>query len=78
MNPETGEMLLSGAGELHVEITVEKLTRIGIEVTLGKPMVMMREQITTDGETRSSEGEDISNFSVKVLSVLPGNIYPLF
>ncbi|MFW9843868.1 MAG: GTP-binding protein [Candidatus Thorarchaeota archaeon] len=67
VNPETGEMLLSGAGELHVEVTVEKLTRIGIEVTLGTPMVLLREQITTDGETRTSETEDASNFSVRVL-----------
>jgi len=67
VNPETGEMLLSGAGELHVEITVEKLTRIGVEVTLGRPMVLLREQITNDGETSTSEGEDVSIFTVKVL-----------
>ncbi|MGY5878795.1 MAG: GTP-binding protein [Candidatus Thorarchaeota archaeon] len=67
VNPETGEMLLSGAGELHVEVTVEKLTRIGLDVTLGTPMVLLREQITTDGETCTSEAEDVSNFSVKVL-----------
>ncbi|MHA1288275.1 MAG: GTP-binding protein [Candidatus Thorarchaeota archaeon] len=67
VNPETGEMLLSGAGELHVEVTVEKLTRIGIEVTLGRPMVLLREQITKDGETSTSEGEDVSSFTVKVL-----------
>jgi elongation factor 2 len=67
VNPETGEMLLSGAGELHVEITVEKLARKGIEVSLGTPMVLLREQITTDGETATSEGEDVSTFTVKVL-----------
>ncbi|TFG32585.1 GTP-binding protein [Candidatus Thorarchaeota archaeon] len=67
VNPETGEMLLSGAGELHVEITVEKLARIGIDVILGTPMVLLREQITTDGKTYSSEAEEVSSFSVKVL-----------
>ena len=67
MNPESGEMLLSGAGELHIEITVEKLTRIGVQVTLGRPMVLLREQITTDGKTSTTEGADISSFSVKVL-----------
>ena len=67
VNPETGEMLLSGAGELHVEVTIEKLTRIGLDVILGTPMVLLREQITTDGETCSSEAEDVSSFSVKVL-----------
>ncbi|TFH06265.1 MAG: GTP-binding protein, partial [Candidatus Thorarchaeota archaeon] len=67
VNPETGEMLLSGAGELHVEVTVEKLTRIGIEVTLGTPMVLLREQITTNGVTCTSEAENVSSFSVKAL-----------
>lgn len=66
VNPETGEMLLSGAGELHVEITVEKLTRVGVEVTLGTPMVLLREQITKDGETTTSGNEGVSSFSVKV------------
>lgn len=67
VNPETGEMLLSGAGELHVEITVEKLTRIGLEVILGTPMVLVREQITTNGETCTNDEDDVSKFSVKVL-----------
>ena len=67
VNPETGEMLLSGAGELHVEVTIEKLTRKGIEVTLGTPMVLMREQLTANGETCTNDGEDVSIFSVKAL-----------
>lgn len=66
-NPETGEMLLSGAGELHVEITIEKLARTGIEVVLGKPMVLLREQITKDGESQSDGGEDISRFTVRAI-----------
>jgi len=64
VNSETGEMLLSGAGELHVEITIEKMARTGINVTLGTPMVMLREQITKDGESRTSGGLDVSTFTV--------------
>ena len=67
VNPETGEMLLSGAGELHVEVTIEKLTRKGIKVTLGTPMVLMREQLTANGETCTNDGEDVSIFSVRAL-----------
>ncbi len=67
VNPETGEMLLSGAGELHVEITIEKLTRIGLEVILGTPMVLVREQLTANGETYTNDEEDVSKFSVRVL-----------
>jgi elongation factor 2 len=67
VNPETGEMLLSGAGELHIEITVEKLTRQGIEVILGKPMVLLREQLTKDGVSCSSESEGVSSFTVRTI-----------
>ncbi|MHA1929357.1 MAG: GTP-binding protein [Candidatus Thorarchaeota archaeon] len=64
-NPETGEMLLSGAGELHVEISIEKLSRFGIRVKLGKPMVLLREQMTTDGELCTAGEEPSSVFEVK-------------
>ncbi len=66
VNPETGEMLLSGAGELHIEISVEKLTRQGIEVNLGKPMVLLREQLTSEGSSCSSESDSVSSFTIRV------------
>ena len=65
LNPETGEMLLSGAGELHIEISVEKLTRQGIQVILGKPMVLLREQLTTEGSSCSSEHDNVSSFTIR-------------
>ena len=64
---ETGEMLLSGAGELHIEISVEKLTRLGIEVVLGKPMVLLKEQLTTDGDGCSDGDATTSEFTVRAL-----------
>ncbi len=67
INPETGEMLLSGAGELHLEITIEKLARTGIEVILGKPMVLLREQIRHDGNLQTEGGDDVSRFSVQAI-----------
>jgi elongation factor 2 len=67
VNPETGEMLMSGAGELHIEITVEKLSRQGVEVQLGKPMVLLREQMTKDGTQSAGGTEDTSNFTVRVV-----------
>jgi len=67
VNDETGEMLLSGAGELHIEIAVEKMTREGIDIVLGKPMVMLREQMTTDGQSSESEGGDASSFRVRAI-----------
>ncbi|MHA2158337.1 MAG: GTP-binding protein [Candidatus Thorarchaeota archaeon] len=67
VNPETGEMLMSGAGELHIEITVEKLTRQGVEVQLGKPMVLLREQMTTDGNQATGGTNDTSTFMIRVV-----------
>jgi elongation factor 2 len=67
VNPETGEMLLSGAGELHVEIAIEKMARSGIYVTLGTPIVMLREQLTKNGVSKTAGGDDVSRFSVRTI-----------
>ena len=45
-DPETGEFLISGAGQLHVEIAVAKLKkRFQVEVELRQPKVPYRETI---------------------------------
>ncbi|WP_031005275.1 elongation factor G [Streptomyces sp. NRRL F-5727] len=46
-DPETGQTVLSGLGELHLEVAVEKLRRErGLEVTAGRPQVAYRETVT--------------------------------
>lgn len=67
MNEETGEMLISGAGELHVEISVEKLERSGTHVSLGKPMVLLKEQMSTDGVDSLGGTDTSSRFSVQAI-----------
>ncbi len=67
VNPETGEMLLSGAGELHIEITVEKLARQGIRVRLGEPIVLLKEQMAKDGASSSAGTEEASSFTVRAV-----------
>ncbi|MEH0548185.1 elongation factor G [Streptomyces sp. B21-105] len=43
---ETGQTLLSGMGELHLEVAVEKIRRsLGVEVTVGRPRVTYRETV---------------------------------
>ncbi len=43
-DPETNELVLSGMGELHLEVSVEKLMRFpGVKVTTGKPKVAYRQ-----------------------------------
>ncbi|MFZ4404117.1 MAG: elongation factor G [Pseudobdellovibrionaceae bacterium] len=47
-DPETGQMLLSGMGELHLEILVDRLLREHkIQANIGKPQVSYRETITS-------------------------------
>ncbi|UXR64597.1 elongation factor G [Bdellovibrio bacteriovorus] len=46
-DPETGQILLSGMGELHLEILVDRLLREHkIQANVGKPQVSYRETIT--------------------------------
>ncbi|MDQ0834753.1 elongation factor G [Streptomyces achromogenes] len=45
-DPETGQTVLSGMGELHLEVAVEKIRRsLGVEVTVGRPGVTYRETV---------------------------------
>jgi elongation factor G len=45
-DPETGQTLLSGMGELHLEVAVEKMRRAnGLAVTVGRPQVAYRETV---------------------------------
>ncbi|MER5355807.1 elongation factor G [Kitasatospora sp. NPDC002551] len=45
-DPETGQRVLSGMGELHLEVAVEKVRRAhGLEVTVGRPQVAHRETV---------------------------------
>ena len=48
---ETGQTVISGMGELHLEVLVERLRReFGVEVNVGKPQVAYRETITVPAE----------------------------
>ncbi|MFF9868803.1 elongation factor G [Streptomyces sp. NPDC013953] len=45
-DPETGQTVLSGMGELHLEVAVEKIRRAhGLEVGVGQPRVSYRETV---------------------------------
>ncbi len=48
MNKESGEFLLSGMGELHLEITAYRMQEAGLKVKLSKPIVIFRETISHD------------------------------
>ncbi|MEU4271779.1 elongation factor G [Streptomyces sp. NPDC026092] len=45
-DPETGQTVLSGLGELHLEVAVEKIRRAqGLEIAVGRPQVAYRETV---------------------------------
>ena len=46
---ETGQTIISGMGELHLDIIVDRMKReFGVEANIGKPQVSYRETITKD------------------------------
>ncbi len=50
-DPDTGQTLISGMGELHLEIITDRLVReFKVGATVGRPMVAYKEAITAEAE----------------------------
>ena len=50
-DPETGQTIISGMGELHLDIIVDRMRReFNVEANVGKPQVAYREKITATVE----------------------------
>jgi elongation factor G len=48
-DPETGQTIISGMGELHLEIIVDRLMReFGVDANVGRPQVSYRETLTRE------------------------------
>jgi elongation factor G len=51
VDQETAQTIISGMGELHLEIIVDRLRReFGVDANIGKPQVAYRETITKEAE----------------------------
>lgn len=77
-DPETGQTVLAGLGELHLEVAVEKIRRVWrLEVTVGRPEVAYRETVVR-GVTglvyrHVKQGGGAGQFAQVVLDVQPAD-----
>jgi elongation factor G len=72
---ETGQTILTGMGELHLEIVIDRLSReYGVQVKTGRPRVVYRETIRQPVERREKffrEGERRQEMAEVVLRLTP-------
>jgi elongation factor G len=73
---ETGQMIISGMGELHLEIIVDRLLReFGLDANVGRPQVAYKETISVSapgtGEYIKQAGGS-GEFAIVKLEVAPG------
>ena len=67
INEETGEYLLSGIGELHLEIAIKELEKLGVEVMASQPIVVYREAIRKQGgPVVANSINELNSVSLKV------------
>lgn len=53
-NEETGQTIIAGMGELHLEILHDRMKReFGVEANVGRPQVSYKETITIPGESQT-------------------------
>ncbi len=75
-DPESGETIIKGMGELHLDIKVDILKRThGIEVEVGKPQVAYRETLTRrveDSYTHKKQTGGSGQFARIEYTVEPG------
>ena len=73
INQETGEHLLSGMGELHLEVNIYRITNnYKIEVETSSPIVVYHEGIQGDSQVLETKSPNKHNkFKIKVSQTLP-------
>lgn len=72
---DTGQMIISGMGELHLDVLVSRLfTEYNLSVNVGRPQVVYRETVEKEGEASAKflkELEDTRHFAEVFLRISP-------
>ena len=75
LDEDTGQTILSGMGELHLDVLVNRLlTEYHLEVNVGRPQVVYRETIEKEVEASAKfmkEMEEIKHFAEVFLRISP-------
>ncbi len=78
INEETGEHLISGMGELHLEIVTGRIKRDkGVEIVTSEPIVVYRETVTSTIKSVEGKSPNRHNRFYFDLEVLPDAIVTL-
>ncbi len=76
INEQTGESLMSGMGELHLEITENRIkSEKGLDVRTSAPIIVYRETITKPSETKEGRSPNKHNSFYMKIEPLEDNIY---
>jgi elongation factor G len=76
VDPDTGQTVISGMGELHLEVLVQRLSReFGLSPRVGKPQVVYRETVSVPATAEGSFERDLGTGAQPIratVSVAPG------
>jgi len=76
INEQTGESLMSGMGELHLEIIENRIkTEKGLEVQTSPPIVVYRETVSKESEAVEGRSPNKHNSFFIMIEPLEDNIY---
>jgi len=85
-DPDTGQIILAGMGELHLEIVIDRFkTAFGVDINVGKPQVLYCTTINQPAQTEiifDKKIGEVEHFGQVSLSIRPnkrgqGNVYTM-